>query len=182
MNEDLRLKEILSTKLRLISRIRPQQKIDTMSFNIVNNNISTSFWRTAYTVCGVKGHSREDLYNWIKTVTDEAYQMIKKYHKSTNTVDRLICTNLQLDIEHAKINIISGIRETYISDQSYVIRLEQLADSIDTKLKSLTAIDVDTSEILRNVSIDILQTYALPLYVPSKDNSPPKHHLGNTPT
>lgn len=185
MNEDLLLKELLSTKLRLISKIRPQQKIDTTTFNIVNNNITTSFWRTAYTLCGIQGHSREDLYNLIKNVTDDSYNLLKKYNKSTNTVDKHICRNLRADMEYAKINILSGIKETYILDQAYIAKLEQLVDSIDIKLNSLLADDVDESKILKNKCIEDLNN------IPQKNilnnnemlanNVVPMYPLGSTP-
>ncbi len=177
MNEDLQLKEQLSIKLRLIGEIRPQQKINTTTMSIVNNNVSTSFWRTIYTTFGVKGHSQEDLYNWIKSVTEESYQFIKKHNKSINTVDKHICDNLKLDIEKAKINITAGIRETYIADQAFVIRLEQLAESISLKLKLLEASDVDKSEILRNVEIPIKSSIQCRQW-----SSVPDYPLGSTPS
>jgi hypothetical protein len=140
--------ENIIIKLKLISKLSSRQKMNTVSLQIVNNSFATSVWRSLCTIIGTHGNSRIDLYNFISNVTNEAYELIKKYNISTNTVDRCICDNLKKEIILAKNNLLNGIRETYNDDTVFIAQLEQLHSSIELKLAALECDDYYESEML----------------------------------
>ena len=114
--EDMLRKDIISSKLRLISKIQSSQKMDCSTLSLMSNTNSTAFWRTMCNLVGIKGHTREDLYQLIKNTVNEAFALIKKYHGSENSVDREICSSLLEDISAAKSNLLTGIRQLYHFD------------------------------------------------------------------
>lgn len=205
MDDDFKICQTLTSKLRLIAKILPHQKMDTNSMALYNNNAFTNFWRQMYTIAGHKGYSRHDLYNLIDNITDDAYRMLKKYKHNTNTANIHICTNLEEDIMKAKRNILSGIKETYITDQLFVARLEQLSSTIELKISSLHNDNNDESMLNSsydpsyNSQTDISNNIGIPnkhnnrysedsenpIISPNSLDNPPtpiaNYDLGNTP-
>lgn len=180
--EDFLKKEILSSKLRLISKIQPCQKMDCKRLNLMNNSNSTAFWRTLYNLAGFKGHTRHDLYFLIRETTDDAFTLIKKYSKSKNTMDINICLNLMDDILRAQANILTGIKQVYTSDDAFVSQLEQLNDKIQITIESINNSDFETSAMMNSDITHLTRNPTEPMIIHTVNNTGENSHcLGQTP-
>lgn len=140
MNEKLLIKGNICAKLKLIGQVKQHQKINTNTFDISNDNISTALSRSYYTLRGIKGYSRNDLFNCLKSTLDDAYKFLADNHKNTNSQEKLMCISIRNDITNAKNNILTNIKETYANDPPFVARLEEMVDSIDIQLKVLDGV------------------------------------------
>ncbi len=143
--EDFKQIQSLVTKLNLIAGLRSQQKINTITMGISNNDITTSITRTFYNKIGCKGHSRDDLFNLTETLINDSYKMLKKYHKDDNSTNREIIGLLKTSLMNVRVNLMTNIRETYVSDQMFITKLDGLATCIQLYLNSVDSTTFDGS-------------------------------------
>lgn len=135
----------LSTKLKLISSIKPQHKLNTHSLEISYDNTSTKLQRTYQCLFGNKGATRHDLYCFIKNVVDQSFNFILKYKNDLNEVNIKYCDALKNAIMDVKVNMKTNIRETYLSDHTFTIKLVEFADQIELRIRTLDSKDIKDS-------------------------------------
>ena len=145
MTEDYISYQTLSTKLKLISSIGAQFKLNTSTLEVNYDNTTTKVLRTIQSISGNKGTSRNDLYNFINQIVDESFRFILKYKNDNNHVNQELCKTLKESLVAVKINMTTNIRETYSHDQTFVIKLTELANQIDLRVRTLDNKDIGES-------------------------------------
>jgi len=176
MNESLMRKDQISRKLKLIANIKFGQKIDTSTEKIYGNSIATSLTRTFWTVLGHPGMTHEDLYTFIQTTMDEAYEFLYEFRESSNSIDVEYYKALLSDVIDAKNAIKTRIRETYRDKPNFAIRLGQLAESIELRFNQIKNYEIDTSLILgksRPRDIDTISVRSAPIESNAINTTPP---------
>ncbi len=137
VNADHTIIITLITKLELIASIKSQQKINISTLEILNQGITTTCRRTLYDKLGYKGYSREDLYNFMESLSNDSFRMLRKYQNNTNAANIEIMNKLKSSLIKAKNNLTTSIRETYICDQAFVVKLQTLAVTIEIQINSI---------------------------------------------
>lgn len=121
MNVDRDIIE-LSSKLRFISKIGPNEKVDVSGNYISPDNYRTKFIRTIF-------HRSEDRWKtltFIDHTFDDAVAVLNSDHKYRH----IILENLK-NIKPGLLNL----KDTYSTDTFFESRIETLIDILDKKLE-----------------------------------------------
>ena len=116
---------ILVTKLKFISSIKKNQKIDTKTFSASDNNWSTTISRT------IQSKSRNDILILIEATLKDTYILINSLTP---------CKKRDLLIENiiATKSGIENLKHTYNDDQYTISTLESFIIEMDITLDELT--------------------------------------------
>lgn len=129
----------LLSKLLFISKLRPNEKIDSSSVSFVENTWSTSLSRTWKTYIAGTEESRYSTLKFIQDTTNEAIKTINTYIVSTNSREKQIGILIFTRLKDATKSLYT-LSETYQDDRSFVSQIESLIELLHNKMAEIVEI------------------------------------------
>jgi len=127
-------------KLKFLSCIQKDQKIDVTNLKVCPNNIFTSFSRT------LKGNdTRENTITFIKNTISNAFDIIYTYLNSSKVFEKEQVKPIIHDLVKTRISL-ENLQYTYSEDIMFVCKLKTFVQIIDSKIKELKITHSDTCE------------------------------------
>ncbi len=131
---DRPIEEII-TKLKFISKIKPNEKINVRSLFVRDNN--NTYQRVLRTFALV-GESKDETLTFIKSVINEAVDLIYVYKADSEDVFKQdIAILLVSNLESSKTGM-KSLMETYASDTLFVSKIEAVISTLDARIHSLS--------------------------------------------
>lgn len=122
--------EIIS-RLKFISKIEPNEKINIRHLFVQPDNITTKISRTF-----INPDTRKNTLFFIKTTVERSFELVTFYLKSSKPSEVAICMSIIKDIENSKIGIMN-LNATYINDRMFCCDIETLLQNINARLSGL---------------------------------------------
>lgn len=146
----------ISSKLKFIARIEPEQKISIRKDNLslVNKKLSTKLWRIWDGYWHKEG--RKNSYDFLKETIDRAYNLLLRLRHSSSDYDITVYRNFIIEL----INVEPGLRNlmgTYHKDVDYVTNLATMIDNLKVKITELCDYKNFNQQILRQAAITEIQ-------------------------
>ena len=118
------------TKLKFISTILPNQKINVQQLKAENNNVFTPLKRMFY------GETRSTTLNFITSTVEKSFDIIKVYSSSEKKSEILLCNNITTDLIKC-IDGLHNLQKTYKDDNIVVCSITSIIENIKAKLIEL---------------------------------------------
>ena len=125
------IQDILA-KLKFISKIKQDEKMDISSMTLSPNNWPTSLYRTIL----ARGESKEKTLEFIRNVVGDAFDMSLRYLKMKDNFFRDIGFLIIKSLVECKPGI-DNLNKTYSDDRMFVSKVEALVQILDTKISNL---------------------------------------------
>lgn len=119
-------KETIS-RLKFIGRIQIGDKVNLKSMYIQPDGLITQLLRS------INQDNRSKTLIFLQDTISKTFEILKCYETSTKLSERIMCSNLILDLKNSK-NGLHNLKETYILDVKFVCDIDTLLQSIDAKL------------------------------------------------
>lgn len=123
-------KDTLS-KLKFISRVAYDEKINVRDMSVHQNGYFTAFYRMFW-----EHDSRGNTLSFVHAVLNRSFELISMYINSSNPYEKTMCTNLIEGVLEAREGL-SNIQKTYFNDSMFVCQIETLAQDVQGRLYSL---------------------------------------------
>ena len=118
----------LITRLKFLSKIKKNEKIDTVNMIVQPaDSRLTSISRTYYQ------EARNTTLSFIEEIIKKSFELINKYINSSKISEQEIVKHLIKDFENSKEGIIN-LKYTYESDNMFICNLDTILQNIDAKL------------------------------------------------
>jgi len=129
---DRPIEEII-TKLKFLSKIRAGEKLNVKAMFVRDNSsVYQRFLRTL----ALEGESKDETLTFIKTIINEAVDLICVYRRNSNAFNQNIAALIIENLESAKEGLCS-LSETYAYDNLFVSRIEAVMATLDARIRSL---------------------------------------------
>lgn len=115
------------TKLKFISLIKKDEKINVNTLSVYNKNIMTSILRRFY------HENRDDTLFFINSTVLRSFEILKLTSLSTSTCDQEFTLNLIKDLIRT-IEGLQNIQTTYCDDRMFYCNIQMVIENITTKL------------------------------------------------
>lgn len=125
---DRSVQDIVS-KLKFISKIKPEEKMDVATLALNENTIITSIHRTLLS----RGESRATTLEFIRATIGEAFDISSRYMKRDEYFFRGIGKMVLESLKEINIGL-ENLKETYKTDRMFISRIETLQRTLDAKL------------------------------------------------
>lgn len=125
------LNDILS-KLKFISKIKPNEIVDTRSMSLMEIGWLTSVYRTLV----VRTEGRDTTLEMFKTIVDSAFDLAELYSVSEERMFKDVGNTLIESIRQAKNGIINHAK-TYETDRMFASKTEAFLRTVDIRLEAL---------------------------------------------
>jgi len=110
--------------LKIISKIKKGEKLNTNTKSIVNSNS----WLASFNR-NMSGESRNLLILYLERIINDTYHIIE------NTNDKILLDNIYLNLKNAKTGI-ENLLETYNNDINITCKLSVIIDNVEKILNS----------------------------------------------
>jgi hypothetical protein len=121
------------THLKFIGTFQPNEKINIRSMTIENNTVLTPIMRLFY------GESREKTHTFLRNTIDRSFEIINSLMYSDKLIDKTTVKNIIKDLMRA-ITGIKNIQKTYRDDKLFVCNMENMIESISSKVHEIQQI------------------------------------------
>jgi len=118
------------TRLKFISTLSPQEKIDSRNLKIESTSIWTPLKRF------ISGDSRDITIQFFSSTVDRAIEIIDATLYSEKTSEQMFCANVITDL----ISSVKGLKaaqKTYSADKLFVCEIETLIEQVQSKVFEL---------------------------------------------
>lgn len=162
----LESKRMVVTRLKFISSLQPNEKIDTNNLMIESNNIFTPLKRLIY------GESRKSTMQFFSTTIDRAMEVINAHLHSKATSDKIFCANVIQDLI-GSVNGLRSVQKTYGDDKLLTCELETIIEQIQGFIYGIqeSSPDMFTIKDLCVLQLKNLDDTRVKMNPPGKHNS-----------
>ncbi len=128
-SEDIRI------RLKFLSHVKKDQKIDTKNLKLYQNGYLAAIYRTIYP------ENRIDAIRFIKEIVNRSFEMIDYYDATKKNLELMMLVHDLVKSVEGLVNL----RSTYEKDTAFVCSMDLVIESIKIKLKKLD-IDIEDEE------------------------------------
>ena len=118
------------TRLKFISKIEIDDKINIKTMTISSNGLLTQVTRT------ILQENRAKTLTFITDTINKTFEILNCYGRSTKLSDKIMCTNLIHDLK-LSIKGLENLKQTYILDIKFCCDIDYMIQVINAKLSEI---------------------------------------------
>jgi len=131
LNHNMDTVQDISTKIKFISCLQKDEKINIKHLNVSTNNLLSSLYRLFYQ------ENRSNTLNFLATTINRAFEIVSSYMHSSKSSELLFCKNLLTDLRNC-IDGLKNLQYTYQSDRMFYCSIMTLIETVQNKLYELS--------------------------------------------
>lgn len=118
------------TRLKFISMVKRDEKINVKNMYIQPKNMFTSFSRI------FNQENRDTTLSFLKSTFNRVFEIISFYIYTQKTIDKIFVINLLKDLTFS-INGLENLQLTYREDRLFVCHIQTLIEMINSKIREV---------------------------------------------
>jgi hypothetical protein len=118
------------TRLKFISMVKQDEKINVKNMFIQPKNMFTSFSRL------FNQESRETTLNFLNMTFNRVFEIITYYTYTQKQIDKILIISILNDL-NLSINGLNNLQQTYNDDRLFVCHIQTLIEIINSKIREV---------------------------------------------